>query len=45
VAFLSAQTDLLARKPRVKDAPSPDTQALATFCHALLGSNAFLYVD
>jgi hypothetical protein len=45
VAFLTAQTDLLARKPRVKDAPSPDTQALATFCHALLSSNAFLYVD
>jgi len=31
--------------PVPPDAPDPESTALADFCHALLNSNAFLYVD
>ena len=33
------------KQKRGKDDPEPRQQALATFCHALLSSNPFLYVD
>ena len=31
--------------PAPPDAPDPDAAALADYCHVLLNSNAFLYVD
>jgi hypothetical protein len=31
--------------PVAPDAPDPEHAALADFCHVLLNSNAFLYVD
>ncbi|MFO0926797.1 MAG: DUF1549 and DUF1553 domain-containing protein [Gemmataceae bacterium] len=44
-AFLKEQTALVAAQKRTKGDLDPAAQALATFCHALLSSNAFLYVD
>ncbi len=52
VAFLEAQSAEFAEnrpddkdKKKAKDAVDPARQALASFCHALLCSNGFLYVD
>ncbi len=42
-AFLAEQTADLATRAGEKDAPA--TQALASLCQVLLGSNEFLYVD
>ena len=51
VKFLEAQTAHFRSLPKPKKnpkapiPPTPETQALATLCQALLGSNAFLYVE
>jgi hypothetical protein len=54
VEFLHAQQAEFASAPAPKpdpktkkkpEAPNPHRQALASFCHALLCSNGFLYVD
>ncbi|MFO0876048.1 MAG: PSD1 and planctomycete cytochrome C domain-containing protein [Gemmataceae bacterium] len=45
VAYLAEQTALFSQKPRGKGEPEPRQRALETFCHALLSSNPFLYVD
>jgi mono/diheme cytochrome c family protein len=45
LAFLDEQTALYRTKKAVSGTPSPEQQALATFCHALLSSNPFLYVE
>ncbi|MCA1686178.1 MAG: DUF1549 and DUF1553 domain-containing protein, partial [Planctomycetia bacterium] len=42
-AFLARQRDDFAAGPA--GGPGPSRRALATFCQALLSSNAFLYVD
>ncbi|MCA9182351.1 MAG: PSD1 domain-containing protein [Planctomycetales bacterium] len=48
-AFIAEQTSIFGSDPppEVKDqtSPEPDQEALASFCHALLSSNRFLYVD
>jgi hypothetical protein len=44
-SFVRRQAALYRARVRAKDAPAPETQALAVFCQALLSSNAFLYVD
>jgi hypothetical protein len=44
--FLTQQRGELRSNPRlVLAGRSPETQALANLCHALLSSNEFLYVD
>ena len=49
VTFIEAQTEHFAAHPvaATKNQPAvePDAEALASFCHALLSSNPFLYVD
>ena len=48
VAFLKDQSDFFraqAAKASPKPKESPERQALANFCHALLSTNEFLYVD
>jgi mono/diheme cytochrome c family protein len=44
-AFVHAQAALYRAGKRPREAPSPEAQALAVLCQALLSSNAFLYVD
>lgn len=48
-AFVAEQTSIFGSDPppEVKDetSPTPEQEALASFCHALLSSNRFLYVD
>jgi mono/diheme cytochrome c family protein len=44
-AFLDEQTALYRAKKTVRTVTPPEQQALATFCHALLSSNPFLYVE
>jgi len=43
--FQKHPTKPAKRKPAAGPAPRPATQALASFCHALLSSNRFLYID
>ncbi|MCO6456971.1 MAG: PSD1 domain-containing protein [Pirellulaceae bacterium] len=50
--FLAAQTEYFQQLPAAGDSQeaqagtlAPDLEALAAFCHALLSSNQFLYVD
>jgi hypothetical protein len=43
-AMATAKEDQGAKKPKEPASP-PDRRALASFCQALLSSNAFLYVD
>ena len=53
--YLSRQSDTLKTSGLAPDAkpdparlavpPNPETQALASLCQALLGSNRFLYLD
>jgi hypothetical protein len=46
VEFFGTQRDYLQLHPEhVAAGRSPETQALANLCHALLSSNEFLYVD
>jgi hypothetical protein len=45
VAYLAEQAAFYGKQKRGKDDPEPRQQALATFCHALLSSNQFLYLD
>jgi hypothetical protein len=49
VQFLAEQEQYFqvpdGEAPKAKSGLSPQDQALATFCQALLSSNAFLYVD
>jgi mono/diheme cytochrome c family protein len=45
VAFLSEQTAFYRAKKTARTATPPEQQALATFCHALLSSNPFLYLE
>ncbi len=44
-SFLSRQSARFAAEKPKPAAPAPDARALASFCHALLCSNGFLYVD
>jgi hypothetical protein len=43
--YLSEQSDHYRQAKKKKTKTSPEQQALATFCQALLSSNRFLYVD
>jgi hypothetical protein len=43
--YLAEQEGQFQARKRTKADPAPRQQALATFCHALMNSNAFLYVD
>jgi mono/diheme cytochrome c family protein len=48
IAFLKAQAGLFRAQSTgaaAKPAQSPEQQAAASFCHALLSANEFLYVD
>src|SRR5262249_54050729 len=45
LAYVAEQTAHYGAMKRAKTDPEPGQQALATFCQALLCSNAFLYVD
>jgi hypothetical protein len=48
LAFLGKQTEQFCSRAAAsgqKPPPDPQQQALASFCHALLCSNRFLYVD
>ncbi len=49
LTFLREQTETFSSSPlpEVKNQtdPTPQTEAMASFCHALLSSNRFLYVD
>jgi hypothetical protein len=49
VRFVNAQTEHFAANPlpESKDQPkvSPQHEAFTSFCHALLSSNRFLYID
>ncbi len=48
VAFMNEQKTEFASKAtaeKLAKAPDPERQALASFCQALMGSNAFLYID
>lgn len=49
IAFIEDQTNHFAMNPapasKDKKAVTPQQEALASFCHALLSSNRFLYID
>ncbi len=49
IDFIAQQTEIFTQNPppTVKDQtpPTPEHEALASFCHSLLSSNRFLYVD
>jgi mono/diheme cytochrome c family protein len=46
VAFLTRQSEQFrSTSTGAKNTPDPGQRALASFCHALLSSNRFLYVD
>jgi hypothetical protein len=45
VKFLKSQSDLLATRPEQAGKRTPRERAVADFCHALLNTNEFLYVD
>ncbi len=49
VGFVESQREVFAADPvvatKTQPAVEPDTEALASFCQALLSSNPFLYVD
>jgi hypothetical protein len=45
VAYLAEQTAHYRAKKPVRSGATPEQQALATFCQALLNSNPFLYVE